>query len=92
MKFYLCNSNLVVRILHEDEIGNATCIGSLYPVVTDSLYSFIGVGAIVLSMQKGRPRPELRIRQDTILTPFLCPIANVSMEDEKHKTILKEQA
>ena len=37
-------------------------------------------------------RPELRIRQDTFLTPFLCPIANVSMEDEKHKTILKEQA
>lgn len=36
-------------------------------------------------------RPELRIKQDTILTPFLCPIATVSLEDEKHsETYMKE--
>ena len=28
-------------------------------------------------------RPDFRIGQDTFLTPFLCLIANVSMEDEK---------
>ena len=33
-------------IQHEDKVGNSTCIGSLYPVVTDSLYSSIGVGLL----------------------------------------------
>ena len=30
-------------------------------------------------------RPDFRIEQDTFLTPFLCLIANVSMEDERHQ-------
>ena len=34
---------------------------------------------------KGKPRPEVRIRLNTILTPFLYPITNGFIEDEKHK-------
>ena len=32
---------------------------------------------------KGTPRPDNEIRQDTILSPFLCSIANASLEDAK---------
>ncbi len=33
-------------IQHEDEIGNGTCIGCLYPVAIGSLYCKIGVGLL----------------------------------------------
>lgn len=55
-------------------------------------YMAISVWGYCFIRGKGTPRPEIWIKQDTILTPFLCPIANVSMEDEKHRTILKVQA
>lgn len=55
-------------------------------------YMAISVWGYCFIRGKGTPRPEIWIKQDTFLTPFLCPIANVSMEDEKHRTILKVQA
>lgn len=55
-------------------------------------YMAISVWGYCFIRGKGTPRPEIWIKQDTILTPFLCPIANVSMGDEKHRTILKVQA
>lgn len=55
-------------------------------------YMAISVWGYCFIRGKGTPRPEIWIKQDTFLTPFLCPIANVSMEDEKRRTILKVQA
>lgn len=52
LKFYLRNSNLVVGILHEDEIGNSTCIGCLYPAGNGRLYSNIGVGLLFYLCRK----------------------------------------
>lgn len=35
----------------------------------------------------GTPRPDLGIRQDTILTPFLCNNVTVSTEDEERENV-----
>lgn len=48
--------------LHEDKVDNSTCIRCLYPPLMVA-YWHIWCGAIVLSMQLGRPRPEFGIKQ-----------------------------
>lgn len=60
------------------KIGNSIYIGCLYPAVTGSLYG-ISVWGYCFICYKGTPRPDNEIRQDTILTPFLC--LNVSVAE-----------
>lgn len=71
----ILSSNLELGGLnfHGDKIDNSTCIGCLYPArpadyIAYSVWGYCFIRGI------GTPRPEIWIRQDTILTPFLCPI------------------
>lgn len=48
-----------------------------------AVYTAISVWGYCFICYKGTPRPDNEIRQDTILTPFLCSIANASLEDAK---------
>ncbi|MCM1223172.1 MAG: hypothetical protein NC548_52845 [Lachnospiraceae bacterium] len=58
-------------------IGDSTCIGCLYPAVIGRLYSNIGVG-LLLYLWNGYAKTLERDKADTIPTPFLCLIIDVS--------------
>ena len=71
LKFYLLLPNLAVWKFHEDEIGNGTCIGSLYFAVIGKIYSK-SVWGYCFICGIGTPRPGSKIKQNTFSTPFLC--------------------
>lgn len=95
LKFYLLLSNLAVCNYYEDKIGNGTCI-DCYIITTLWFNITFRCGAIVLSVVIGTPRPDNKIEQNAISTPFLCPFINNRLnkryiinpfpwEIEKHK-------
>lgn len=51
------------------------------------LYSKFGVGLLFYPRLRQCEKPINGIRQDTILTPFLCNYVNVSTEDKKHENV-----
>lgn len=69
-------------------IGDSTCTGCLYPAVIGRIYSNNGVG-LLLYLSHGYAKTLERDKADTIPTPFLCLIIDVSQGVEKHDNSMK---
>gem|GEM_PF-3990640 len=72
-------------------IGNSTCIGCIYPALNGGLYSKIGVGLLFYPWKGQCEKPINRVRQDTILTPFLCSIVTVLSRIVEHTNLSHER-